>query len=343
MSYYVGLDVSLKLTAICIIDEAGKVAMECVVPSDPDDIGRCIEAIGAAIGRVGLEAGPLAPWLFGSLAERGLPVVCIEVRQMKAFAKASPIKTDRRDARLIAQAIRVGLFKVAHVKTDYSQRIRLLLRHRQAMVRRNKDLINTLRGTLKAFGIRTGGGKNTLFAKRVREAITDKMILAMTEPLLIAYEDGLRTLATLDEMLLAIARKDEICRRLMTVPGLGPVVALTFRTGVDVAYRFEKSRLVAAVFGLTPRVHASGEIEQVGRITKCGDAMVRALLYEAANVMMTRCRADNWLKSWAIGIARRRGVRRAKVALARRLAVVMHRMWVDGTDFSTVRPMPISA
>ena len=142
---------------------------------------------------------------------------------MEAFAKASPIKTDRLDAGLIAQAMRAGLFKVAHAKRDYSQRIRLLLRHRQAMVCRNRDLINTVRGTLKAFGIRTGGGKNTLFAKRVREAIDDKAIPAMTEPLLIAYEEGLRTLAELDEMVLAIAKSDTICRRLMTVPGVGPV------------------------------------------------------------------------------------------------------------------------
>ena len=341
MNYYVGLDVSVKLTAICIVDDEGKVVRERVVASDPDDIGRCVEEIEGVIGRIGLEAGPLAPWLFGGLSERGLPVVCIEVRQMKAFAKASPIKTDRRDARLIAQAMRIGLFKVAHVKTDYSQRIRLLLRHRQAMVRRNKDLINTVRGTLKAFGIRTGGGKNTLFAKRIREAIEDKTILAMTEPLLHAYEEGLQTVAELDEMVLAITKKDSICRRLMTVPGVGPVVALTYRTGVDIAHRFDKSRVVAAVFGLTPRVHASGEIEQVGRITKCGDAMVRALLYEAANVMMTRCRAENWLRSWALKVAKRHGARKAKVALARRLAVIMHRMWVDGTDFSMARPTPI--
>ena len=128
-----------------------------------------------------------------------------------------------------------------------------------------------------------------------------------------------------------------------TVPGVGPVTALTFRAGVDVPWRFDKSRLVAAVFGLTPRLHSSGEMEQVGRITKCGDAMVRALLYEAANVMMTRCRADNWLKSWALDIARRRGARKAKVALARRLAVVLHRMWIDGTEFSMERPTTMTA
>jgi transposase len=167
------------------------------------------------------------------------------------------------------------------------------------------------------------------------------MLLTMTEPLLAAYEDGLRALAAIDKMVLEIAKKDAVCRRLMTVPGVGAVTALTFRTGVDVPV--DKSRLVAAVFGLTPRVHSSGEMQQVGRITKCGDAMVRALLYEAANVMMTRCRADNWLKSWALGIARRRGARKAKVALARRLAMVLHRMWIDGTDFSMERLIPMAA
>lgn len=276
MTIYVGLDVSLEQTAVCVIDDAGRVVMERTVVSHPDDIGKCLAGLAGTIGRVGLETGPLAPWLYGNLAERRLPVHCIEVRQMKAFAKASPVKTDRRDARLIAQAMRTGLFKATHVKTDYSQRIRLLLRHRQSMVRRNKDLINTVRGTLKAFGIRTGGGKNALYARRVREAIDDPALLAMTEPLLAAYEDGLRIVARLDKMVLDIARKDSVCRLLMTVPGVGPVTALTFRTGVDVPWRFDRSRLVGAVFGLTPRVHSSGETAQVGRITKCGDAMVRA-------------------------------------------------------------------
>lgn len=325
MSYFVGLDVSLKKTAVCVIDTDGTVILERTVISHPDDIAGCLALYNDEIKRLGLEAGPLAPWLYGGLAEKGLPAFCIEVRQMKAFAKASPVKTDRRDARLIAQAMRTGLFKPTHVKTDYSQRIRLLLRHRQSMVRRNKDLINTVRGTLKAFGIRAGGGKNTLYARRMREAIDDPMLLEMTEPLLAAYEDGLRTLAKIDKMLLDVTKKDAVCRLLMTVPGVGPLTALTFRTGVDVPYRFDNSRLVAAVFGLTPRVYASGEMERIGRITKSGDSIVRAMLYEAANVMMTRCRTDNWLKSWAIGVARRRGARKAKVALARKLAVVLHR------------------
>lgn len=338
MTYYVGLDVSLERTAVCVVEETGQVVMERSVFSDPGDIATCLDAVAGEIGRVGLEAGPLSPWLYNGLAERGLPVFCIEVRQMKAFAKASPVKTDKRDARLIAQAMRTGLFKATHVKTDRSQRLRLLLRHRQSIVHRNKDLINTVRGTLKAFGIKTGGGKNTLFARRVREAIEDPGLLAMTEPLLQAYEDGLRTLSELDQMVLDAAKRDQVCRLLMTVPGVGAVTALAYRTGVDLAHRFDRSRLVGAIFGLTPRVHSSGEMEQIGRITKCGDGMVRWLLYEAANVMLTRCKADNWLKSWALAIARRSGARKAKIALARRLAVVMHRMWVTDTAFSMERP-----
>lgn len=338
MRYYVGLDVSLDRTAVCLIDEAGAVVLERKVPTCPEEITASLADAPGPIARLGLEAGPLAPWLYAGLCTQGLPAICIEVRQMKAFAKASPVKTDKRDARLIAQAMRTGLFKATHVKTDGSQRLRLLLRHRQAVMRRNKDLANTVRGTLKAFGLRVRPGKSTLYARRVREAIADPNLMAMTEPLLLAFEQGLQTLAELDRMTLAAAREDRVCRLLMTIPGVGGMTALAYRTGIDIPQRFAKSRLVGPALGLTPRVHASGETETIGRITKCGDAMTRWLLYEAANVMLTRVKADNWLKTWALGVARRRGMRKAKVALARRLAVVMHRMWVDGTPFNATRP-----
>jgi len=190
---------------------------------------------------------------------------------------------------------------------------------------------------LKAFGIRIGGGKSALFAHRVRRQLDDPELLAMTEPLLTAFEEGLQALENLDRQVLDAAKADPVCRLLMTAPGVGAVTALAYRTGVDVAHRFDKSRLVGAIFGLTPRIYASGEMEQIGRIAKCGDGMVRWLLYEAANVMMTRCKTDNWLKNWALNVARRRGMRKAKVALARRLAVVMHRMWVTGTPFAMQR------
>lgn len=251
MPHYVGLDVSLEHAAVCVMDENGAVKIEKLVSSEPEVIADCLKGF-PDIARLGLEAGSLAPWLYDGLARKGLPVFCIETRQMKAFAKASPVKTDKRDARLIAQAMRTGLFKATHVKTEYSQRLRLLLRHRQAMVRRNKELANTVRGTLKAFGVRVPKGKSALFAKRVREVLEDDILLDMTEPLLRAFEDGLEALARLNRMVLEAARNDQICRLLMTVPGVGAVTALAFRTGVDIPQRFDNSRMVGAIFGLTP-------------------------------------------------------------------------------------------
>lgn len=339
MNHYAGLDVSLEKTAICILNEDGIVIRELVAASDPAAIAQALYQVAPSFRRVGLEAGPLAPWLYAGLADLGLPAICIEVRQMRAFAKASPVKTDKRDARLIAQAMRTGLFKATHVKTDASQRLRLLLRHRQSMMRRNRDLLNTIRGTLKAFGYRIGAGKSSLFARRVREELDDAELLGMTEPLLKAYEQGLVMMADLDAQLLSAARADDICRLLMSVPGVGAMTALAFRTGVDIASRFEKSQTVGAIFGLTPRIYASGEVEQRGRITKCGDGMVRWLLYEAAKSVLTRCKSQNWLRDWALNVARRRGMRKARVALARRLAVVMHRMWINRTPFSALRPV----
>ncbi|WP_273795095.1 IS110 family transposase [Brucella intermedia] len=226
MNYDLGLDVSLEQTAVCVLDEEDRINMERSVASHSDNIGDSLAGLAGTIKHVGFEAGPLALG-FAVVWLNVIFLFCIEVRQMRAFAKASPVKTDRHDARLIAQAMRTGLFKATHVKTDYSQRIGLLRRHRQSMVRRNKDLINTVRGTLKAFDIRTGDGKNTLYARRVREAIDDPLLLAMTEPLLAAYEDGLRTLAVIDKMVLDIVKKDAVCCLLMTVPGVGPVTALT--------------------------------------------------------------------------------------------------------------------
>lgn len=246
------------------IDLTGQINLELELPST--------RSMRSGQFGAGFLENPIEVDIHGILAERNLPVFCIEVRQMKAFAKASPVKTDRRDARLIAQAMRTGLFKAAHVKTDQSQRIRLLLRHRRSMVRRNKDLINTVRGTLKAFGIRTGGGKNTLYARRVREAIDDPMLLTMTEPLLVAYEDGIRALATIDKIVTDIAGRHPFCRLLMTIPGVGPVTALTFRTGVDVPYRFDEFRLVAAVFGLTmlPAKQSRSDASQNAEMPWCG-------------------------------------------------------------------------
>jgi transposase len=334
MKYFAGLDVSLEETSLCVVDGEGAIVAERKVASEPRAIAESLRALGLGFERVGLEAGPLSPWLHSGLRAEGLPAICIETRRMKAALRAMRNKTDRNDARGIAQVMRTGWFRFVHVKSPESQELRLLLTHRKTLQRKTLDLENEIRGTLKAFGLKVGKVSRGRFAARGRELVADRPRLrAATEPMLKARAALLAEFDRLHRMVLAVVRGDLLCRRLMTVPGVGPITALAFKTGVDVPERFAKSKTVGAHFGLTSRKFNSGEIDYNGRISKCGDAMVRTLLYEAANAMLTRCARYSALKAWAMRIAKTRGLKRAKVALARKLAVVMHRMWLDGSDF----------
>ena len=293
--------------------------------------------------RVGLEAGPLSQWLFSALAEAGLPVICVETRHMRAVLQAQINKTDRNDARGIAQMIRAGLYRPVHVKTLRSQKLRMLLTHRKLLQSKAIAIENDLRGTLRNFGIKVGMVGKVSFEARIKELVENLPDLAvLVEPLLIVRRVLREQIIILHRRLLAIVRDDEVCRRLMTIPGVGPVVALTFRATVDVPARFRKSKAVGAVFGLTCSKYQSGEIDRSGRISRCGDEMMRVMLYEAAQAML-RSKKWSWLKAWAMQIARRRGMKKAIVALARRLAVIMHRIWVDGTEFRWVREQAAAA
>lgn len=221
-----------------------------------------------------------------------------------------------------------------HVKTLASQKRRMLLTSRKLLQTKALDIESDLRGTLRNFGLKVGMISTVKFETRIRELIAKYPDLAaITEPLLIARRVLREQLGVLHRQLLAAVRHDEVCRRLMTMPGVGPVVALTFRATVDVPCRFTSSKAVGAVFGLTPRRHQSGEIDRMGSISKCGDAMMRNILFEAAQSMLTRTIKWSWLKAWGMKVARHREMRRAIVAVARRMAVIMHRMWVDGTEF----------
>ncbi len=334
MQHYVGLDVSVKETSVCIVDKAGKVIREVKVATKPAAILAVLTEEALAIERIGLEAGPLSQWLYGALAEAGLPVICVETRHMKAALSAQINKSDRNDARGIAQMMRVGLYQPVHVKTLASQKRRMLLTSRQLLQAKALDIENDLRGTLRNFGLKVGMVGTVKFEARIRELVADHPDLAaIVKPLLIARRVLREQLGVLHRQLLEIVRHDEVCRRLMTTPGVGPVVALTFRATVDVPSRFTSSKAVGAAFGLTPHRQQSGEIDRMGGISKCGDAMMRKMLFEAALVLMTHSRKWSWLKAWGMKIARHRGMKRAIVAVARRLAVIMHRMWVDGTEF----------
>src|SRR3954464_14947148 len=334
MEHYAGLDVSVKETSVCIIDAAGKVIHEVKVGTEPEALRAVLVDDTFTIERIGLEAGPLSQWLYSGLAEAGLPIICVETRHMKAALSAQLTKSDRNDARGIAQMMRVGLYRPVHAKTLASQKRRMLLTSRRLLQAKAIDIENDLRGTLRNFGLKVGMVGTAKFEARIRELVADHPDLAaIVEPLLIARRVLREQLGVLHRQLLEIVRQDEVCRRLMTTPGVGPVVALTFRATVDVPSRFKNSKAVGAAFGLTPRRQQSGEIDRMGGISKCGDAMMREMLFEAALVLMTHSRKWSWLKAWGMKIARHRGMKRAIVAVARRLAVLMHRMWVDGTEF----------
>ena len=338
MKHYVGLDVSVKETSVCIVDERGGICRELRVFSQPGDIAKVLQEPAWQISRIGLEAGPLSQWLFSGLAEAGLPVICIETRHAKAFLKAQINKTDRNDARGIAQMMRVNLFRPVHVKTLTSQKWRVLLTARQLLQEKAIAIENDIRGLLRNFGIKVGIVGTIKFEGRIQELVGGIPELCEIMEALLAARQMLRDQFTiLHRRLLLIVRDDEVCRRLMPVPGVGPVVALAFRATIDIPARFKSSKSVGPSLGLTPRLHQSGEDSRVGRISLCGDGMMRTLLYEAAQVLLTIVKKWSWLKAWAMNVARRRGRQKAVVATARRLAVIMHRMWCDGTEFRWAR------
>lgn len=338
MKYFAGLDVSLEWTSVCVVDGDGRIVREAKVPSEPDALVAFFVDLGLDLTRIGLEAGPLSQWLHDGLSEAGLPAVCAETRQLKAVLSATVNKSDRNDARGIAQMVRVDMIRPVHVKTLSSQHRRMLLTNRKFMLKQLCDVEGNIRGTLRNFGLKVGKIGRGRFEARVLDLVADRPALAcLVQPMLRARAELLAAFNELHKMMLDSVRADPVCRRLMTVPGVGPVTALTFRSSVDVPARFARSRSVGAHFGLVPRKWQSGEIDRMGRISKCGDAMMRTALYEAANVMLTRTTRWSWLKAWAMQVAKRRGLGRAKVALARRLGVIMHRMWSDGSEFCWTR------
>lgn len=338
MEHFAGLDVSVNETSVCIMDGTGRVVREVKVASEPDALLAVLNSGAYHFKRIGLEAGPLSQWLYSALGEANLPVVCVETRQMRAVLKAQINKTDRNDARGIAQMMRAGLYRPVHVKTLRSQKLRMLLTHRKLLQSKAIAIENDLRGTLRNFGLKVGVVGTVKFEARIKELVKNLPDLAvLVEPLLIVRRVLREQIAVLHRRVLTIVRDDEVCQRLMTVPGVGAVVALTYRATVDVPARFRNSRAVGAVLGLTPCKYQSGESDYTGGISRCGDEMMRVMLYEAAQILLVRTTKWSWLKAWAMQIARRRGMKKAIVALARRLAVVMHRIWIDGTEFRWTR------
>lgn len=344
MKHYAGIDVSLELSSVCVVDAQGRIVKEAKVASDPDALTAWFKDFGFPLEQIGLEAGPLSQWLHVGLTQAGFTPVLLETRHVKAALSAMTVKTDRKDARGIAQLIRMGWYRPVHVKSMCSQEIRALLVARKQLLNKLGDVERSIRGILRGFGLKVGKVSDTEFAARIRELAAGQATLERIAEAMLAARASLQVeFKELDRAVLAIVREDAVCRRLMSVPGVGPLTALTFKTAVDDPARIKKSKGAGALFGLTPRKYQSGEKDVTGNISRVGDEMVRTALYEAANALLTRVRRFSALKRWGMDIAKRRGAKRARVALARKLAVILHRMWVDGTEFRWSKTQPTAA
>jgi transposase len=338
MEHYAGIDVSLEQSSVCVVDAAGRIVREAKVASEPEALIGWFRGLDLELARVGLEAGPLSQWLYAAMRDAGPAVELLETRHVRDAFKAMPVKTDRKDARGIAHLMRLGWFRSVHCKSLPAQETRALLTARELLRSKSHDAEMSLRGVLRGFGLKVGPTTARSFAGRIRELVAGHPTLtAVAEALLAAREVLGEQLRGLEKRLRDQAREDRRARLLMTAPGVGVIVALTFVAAIDDPARFRSSKAVGAHFGLTPRKYQSGETDVTGRISKIGDAGVRTMLYEAANIILTKPVKGSAPKSWAARLAARAGMRKAKVALARKLAVVLHRMLADGTPFAAER------
>jgi len=334
MEYFAGLDVSMEETRVCILDRDDTIVHEVKVPSTPSHIEAAL-AGAPACRRVVFETGRMAPTLHHGLTERGVPVVCIESRQAsQALKSLATHKTDRNDACGLAHLARTGFFKPVHVKSLPAHAIRSLIIARKKLVGQRIMLENQIRGLAVVFGVRLPRVLSPAFIAQALQASEGIAGLsAAMRGLATARVAVLSAVASIDADIKKLARASNACRRLMTIPGVGHLTALAFTAAVDDPERFRRSRDLGAYLGLVPRRYQSGEVDYTGGISKCGDRRMRTLLYEAANVMLTRYKGPLKLKDWALAIARRSTLRKARIALARRLAIIMHAMLRHGTEF----------
>jgi len=276
---YVGLDVSLEQTSVCVVDDAGATIWRGKCSSTPESIHAVVAKHASEAVRIGLETGQLSTWLFHELRARQLPVICIDARHAKAALSLQINRTDANDAHGIAQIVRVGWYREIGVKSMDTHAIRAMLVARAQLVTQKVKLMNCIRGLLKTFGIVLGGGKGRRFEAMVREQIAENpMLISILEPMLIVLLTTREQLAVFDRLVRQRARADGDVRRLMTAPGVGAVIALAYTTTVEDPARFKRSSSVAAYLGLTPRRFQSGAMGRAGHISRCGDAMLRTYL-----------------------------------------------------------------
>ncbi len=333
-SHFAGLDVSLKETAICILDNRGEILQERSIPTDPELIAKFLKKHAPNLERFGIESGPTSAWLWRELRQQGLPIVCLDSRHAHRVLSMRRNKNDRNDAHGLADLVRSGWYREARVRSVDAQVIRSLLQSRQRLLQSRRAIENQIRGALKTLGVMTRSTKGRGFMARVEAVRVDSDWLGpMLDPLLTAHAAIVQQFKTISSSVLEEARRDEDVRRMMTIPGVGPITALSFKAAIDDPNRFTSSAKVGPFLGLTPRQYQSGESERFGGIGRSNDPLLRSYLYEAAGVLLKRVRRDCALKQWALRLFERVGWKRASIAIARKLAVIMHTIWKDGTEF----------
>jgi transposase len=334
MEQFVGLDVSQLETHVCVVDGAGKTVWQGKCASEPDVVAQVIRKRAANAVRIAFESGALSTWFWHALRSMDLPAICLDARHAKAALSMQVNKTDKNDAHGLAQIVRMGWYKEVAVKSMDSHAIRSVLAARTLIVSMHTDVVNQLRGVLKTFGIVLNKQTGKPFIAKVEKLARGRgMFNQALQSLLSVLKESSKQIDALDAQIREHAKTDSACRHLMGVPGVGPITATAFVASVDDSSKFVRSKSVGAFFGLTPRRYQSGEIDRDGHISKCGDRQTRAYLYEAANTLLSRVKRPSALKAWGLRIAKRNGPGKARVAVARKLAVIMHRMWITGEPF----------
>jgi transposase len=336
MGYYVGIDVSLKEVFISILDSSGKVMKEGAVKNEPKFISKYLLDYKGSYEKIGLEAGQFSIYLCKELRKLGYEVICVDARHMAAGLSARINKNDRNDARGIANMLRASLYKEVYIKSDSECEQKILLQSRKQVVWQRLQLRSTIRGLLKIYGYTLSGN---LSDKKFTKAVQDislglaDVIKASLMGLLKVLESLTEVLKELDGELVKLAKELEDCRLLLTIPGVGIITAMTYISTIGDPKRFNDSQLVGAYLGLTPKQYASGAVNRQGSISRMGSSQCRAMLYEAAFCLLTRSKRTCAIRTWGLKIAKKKGTRKAVVAVARRLSVTMHRMLVTKTEF----------
>lgn len=335
MRHYVGLDVSMKETFICVVDEEKTIVYQGKTETEPQAIAECLKKIQVPIEKVGIESGCLTFWLTKELKNLSVPAICVDARKMSIFLSGVVNKTDKNDARGIAEAMRCDAYHEIVPKSERAIEIQAFMNCRRLLVDQKTQTANVIRGTLKAYGIRLGSASEGTFIQKVQEKIVSLPFHAKQglEALLRVFLKLCEEIDELTKRVEKLARENKVTKRLMTIPGIGPITALQYVVEIDDPTRFRNSRAVGAYLGMTPRQYSSGETKRQGPISKCGSSEMRTLLVEGAMVLLTRSKAWSKLKAWGMKIQRKHGLRKASMAVGRKLAIIMHKMWLQETVF----------